>query len=71
MDKKCRTVVVVKNQNCGLCVSKLKSTSSTMLYSHLGRYIFISIQTNVGQICVHYLEQKDCIKGCLKRGRGE
>jgi hypothetical protein len=42
-----------------------------MLYSHLGRYIFISIQANVGQIYVHYIELKHCIKGCLKRGRGE
>ena len=46
-----------KSQNCGFCVSKLDSTTGTMLYSHLvGRYIFSSIQTNVGQINVHYLE---------------
>lgn len=55
-DKKCRTIVVVKNQNCGFCVSKLESTTGTMLYLNIGRYIFISIQTNVGQIYVHYLE---------------
>ena len=70
-DKKCRTIVVVKNLNCGFCVSKLESTTSTMLYSHLGRCIFICIQTNVGQIYVNYLELKPCIEGCLKRGRGE
>ena len=29
-----------------------------MLYSHLGRYSFISIQTNLGQIYVHYLERR-------------
>jgi hypothetical protein len=46
-----------KNQNCGFCVSKLESTTGTMLYSHLGRHIIISIQTNVGQIYVHYLER--------------
>ena len=60
-----------KNRNCGFCVSKFESTTNTMLYSHLGRYIFISIQANVGQIYVHYIELKHCIKGCLKRGRGE
>ena len=42
-DKKCRTIVVVKNLNCGFCVSKLESTTSTMLYSHLGRYYLCSI----------------------------
>jgi hypothetical protein len=42
-DKKCRTIVVVKNLNCGFCVSKLESTTSTMLYSHLGRYYLRSI----------------------------
>ena len=46
-----------KSQNCGFCVSKLESTAGTMLYSHLGRYIFTSIQTNVGQINLHYLER--------------
>ena len=37
-----------KSQNGGFCVSKLESTSGTctMLYSHQGRYIFISSQTN-------------------------
>jgi hypothetical protein len=45
-----------KSQNCGFCVSKLESTTGTMLYSHLGRYIVISIQTNLGKIYVHYLE---------------
>ena len=45
-----------KSQNCGFCVSKLESTIGTMLYSHLHRYVFTSIQTNVGQINLHYLE---------------
>jgi len=44
-----------KIQFCGFCVCKLESTTGTMLLSHLGMHIFISIQTNVGQIYVHYL----------------
>ena len=42
-----------KSQNCGFCVSKVESTSGTMLYSHLGRNFFLSIQTNLEQIYVH------------------
>ncbi len=34
------------------CVSKLESTTGAASYSHLDRYIFISIQTNVAQIYV-------------------
>ena len=34
----------------------LKSTSGIMLYQHMGVLIFNSIQTNVGQIYLHYLE---------------
>jgi hypothetical protein len=58
-EKKCRTIVVVKNQNCGFCVRKLESTTGEASYSHLpvDRYIFISIQTNVAQIYVPYLER--------------
>ena len=37
-----------KNENCGFCGRELECTTRTMLYSHLGRYIFISIQTNGG-----------------------
>ena len=44
-----------KNTNCRFCVSKLKSTTGTMLYPHLGRYIITSIQTNLGQIYVRYV----------------
>jgi hypothetical protein len=33
-------------------VSKLESTTGAASYSHLDRYIFISIQTNVAQIYV-------------------
>ena len=50
-------MVVVKYQNDELCASKLKSTTGTMFYSHLDTIIFISIQTNVAQIYVPYLER--------------
>ena len=46
-----------KSQNRQICVSKLESTTGNMLFLHLGREIFIFIQTNVGQIYVHYLER--------------
>jgi hypothetical protein len=37
-EKKCRTIVVIKIQNCGgFCVSKLESTTGAALYSHLDR----------------------------------
>jgi hypothetical protein len=55
-EKKCCAIVVIKIQSCGICVSKLESTTAAALYSHLDRYIFISIQTNVTQIYVPYLE---------------
>jgi hypothetical protein len=45
-----------KNTNCGFCVSKLESTTASMLYSHIGLYSFTSIQTNLGQIYLHHLE---------------
>ena len=46
-----------KSQNCGICLSKLESsTTGTMLYSHIGKEIITSIQTNVAQIYVQYLE---------------
>ena len=46
-----------RNTICGFCVSQLKfTTTSTMLYSHVGRYILSSIQINLGQMYVHYLE---------------
>ncbi len=45
----------VKNQNCRFCVSKLECTTDAASYSHLDRYIFISIQTNVAQIYDPYL----------------
>jgi hypothetical protein len=35
----------------------MQSSSGTMLYSHAGRDIFISIQTNEEQIYVQYLER--------------
>jgi hypothetical protein len=50
-------MVVIKIQNCGFCVSKLEPTTGVALYSHLDRYIFISIQTNVVQIYAPYLER--------------
>ena len=46
-----------KNRYCGFCVSKPESTICTVLYSHPWRDIYISIQTNVGYIYVHYLER--------------
>jgi hypothetical protein len=50
--------VVVKYQNDEFCASKLESTCGTMFYTHLdNKIIFISIQTNVAQIYVPYLEQ--------------
>ena len=56
-ETKCRTIVVVKYQNYEFCVSKLESTTGTLLYTHLDTIIFISIQTNVAQIYVPYLER--------------
>jgi hypothetical protein len=49
--------VVVKYQNDEFCASKLKSTTGTMFYTHLDTIIFISIQTNVEEIYVPYLER--------------
>ena len=49
--------MVVKYQNYEFRVSKLESTTGTMLYTHLDTIIFISIQTNVEQIYVPYLER--------------
>jgi hypothetical protein len=49
--------VVVKYQNDEFCASKLESTTGTMFYTHVDRIIFISIQTNVAQIYVPYLER--------------
>jgi len=50
-------VVVKKYQNYEFCVSKLESTTGTLLYTHLDTIIFISIQTNVALIYVPYLER--------------
>ena len=50
-------MVVVKYQNDEFCASKLESTCGTMFYKHLDKIIFISIQTNVAQIYVPYLER--------------
>jgi hypothetical protein len=57
MEKRCRTIVVVKYQNDEFCASKLESTTGTMFYTYLDRIIFVSIQTNVAQIYVPYLER--------------
>ena len=43
-----------------------ESTPGTMLYPHIGAQIFNSIQTNVGQIYVHYLE-RGFIKGLFQK----
>jgi hypothetical protein len=57
-----------KNQNFGFCVSKLESITGAASYSHLDRYIFISIQTNLAQIYVPYLERSFAQKVVGKEG---
>ncbi len=49
-------------------MSKLESTTGAASYSHLDRYIFISIQTNVAQIYVPYLERSFAQKKVWKEG---
>ena len=67
-ETKCRTIVVVKYQNYEFCASKLESTTGTLFYTHLDMIIFISIQTNVAQIYVPYLEWRFAQEVVWKEG---